>query len=1224
MALLFWAVWVLGVPVRAVDVVLDPTQTYQTIAGWGHGGGVLGGTGGPSSMLAPAVADPVNYQYLDYLLDDLGLTGSRTWEVGPRIDGTGMDHGDCDVIDWNLFESDTLPPRDATYLLYFQNRILAKGYQPSFYSSPGYPTHATEVKPWVQNHPGERAQQMWASALYLKNTYGIIISYAVLNNEPTGTFTSTILGDDSKAVVPRFVGQGLGTRVQYAEAVAPQTDWNYMTPVVNDPDLWPTVGRISYHNYGTADPYRTYLRDYASAKGLTTAQTEMGDPSFDDLYADLTLGGVSYWEVGYSGSVSLAPTPGLTSFTPAARYFRLRQLIHYVRPGAVRLRTVSSDPTIRVLAFTAGGAVTTIIENTSAAPQTVTLNGVPPGVYGMSRSAGSPFQEMGLQTVGPSGTLTLVNVLGGSAATTLYPYSGPNRPPTIQVWGSNPGYLVAPATTATLSVTASDPELDLLTYQWSVTSQPAGASATLATPTAASCNVSGLTVAGTYVFNVNVRDGVNTSSRQVYLIAYATTPPPVLGQTGFRIAAPYGLVFGDPSGTTHANVELPTTAATLQVGISDIPNSDFTGRGTWSVVSQPAGANVTLSSTTYIFVSIRANVSNMTVPGDYVFQVNVTNPGHPDLTAQIICTVNPASSGPVISSANRSPSALTLPASSSQLTATTSDPANQLLRHWWVVKAAPAGARPVFDHQGLANTTVSNLLLPGTYTFTLRAFDDIHMTTKDVTLTVSPAPGAPVISSAAAASVIAGLPFTYPTAASNSPTGYNATGLPAGLSINTGTGVISGTPTVAGTYNIQLSATNTTGTGYANLALTVKLPLAVYTSSANADGLVNTAFTYTVSAMGVATNYTSGTLPAGLTLDAVTGIISGTPTTAGSSTVTVTATNSTGPATTTLTIVIYSGAPGAPVISSALTASGTTGTAFNSAITATGNPTSFFAIGLPAGLSFDPANGGIYGTPTITGTFNVTIRASNRGGTSSASLSLTINPPPPVISSVLTANGTVGVAFNYAITATNSPASYNATGLPAGLSKDTTPGFITGTPSEAGVFNVTLSATNAGGSGTAALVLTIQNIPFNQWQASRFTQSEMNDPKISGSDADPDGDGLVNWAEFALNRNPKKADGSAFTTSIQHDSTSGNDYLTMTYSRRKAPSGIVYHVEVSDNFAGWNEGAGFTEETGVADDGNGVTETVTVRALPPVAGKSKAFMRLRFTQAPSAPGPPAP
>jgi hypothetical protein len=737
--LLVWLVGMLAVPLPAADVVLDPSQTFQTIVGWGHGGGILGATEGPTAMLDPSIAEAVNYQYLDYLIDDVGLTGSRTWEVGPRMDGTGMDHGDCDVIDWNLFQSDTFSPTDAKYLLYFQKRIMAEGYQPSFYSSPGYPTHASELKPWVMNHPGERAQQMWASALYLKKTYGIDIKYAVLWNEPS--IALAILVDDAKAVGPRFIAQGLDTRVQYAEAVAPQPDWNYITPVLNDADLWASVGRISYHTYGTADPYRTYLRDFAKSKGITTAQTEMGNPTFDDLYSDLTLGGVSYWEVAFSGNATLTPNPGLTSFTPAAHYFRLRQLLHYVRPGAVRIGATSNDPTIHVLAFTAKGAMTAVVENTSATAQTVTLNGVPPGVYGLSRSAGKPFEEIGLQTVGANGSMVLTNFPGGGTVTTLYPYSGSNQPPTIEVCGSNPGYLVAPASTAKLSVTASDPELDPLTYEWSVTSQPAGAEAILATPAAATCAVSGLTVPGNYVFNVDVHDGVNTSSKKVYLVAYADNPPPVLGQTGFRIGAPYGLVFGAPSGTTHANIELPMSSAVLQVGISDIANSNFTGRGQWSLVSQPLGAHVTLSPTTYIYVSIRAQVSGMTVPGDYVFQVNVTNPGHPDLTAQVMCTVHPASSGPIIGSATCSPATLTLPGSTSHLSAVTSDPAGQLLRHWWAVKMAPVGARPTFDHQGLANTSVGNLVLPGTYILTLRAFDDIHMTTKDVTLTVSPSSG---------------------------------------------------------------------------------------------------------------------------------------------------------------------------------------------------------------------------------------------------------------------------------------------------------------------------------------------------------------------------------------------------------------------------------------------------------------------------------------------------
>src|SRR6266571_1801264 len=83
----------------------------------------------------------------------------------------------------------------------------------------------------------------------------------------------------------------------------------------------------------------------------------------------------------------------------------------------------------------------------------------------------------------------------------------------------------------------------------------------------------------------------------------------------------------------------------------------------------------------------------------------------------------------------------------------------------------------------------------------------------------------------------------------------------------------------------------------------------------------------------------------------------------------------------------------------------------------------------------------------------------------------------PVITSSLTATGQVGVAFSYTITATNSPTSYNATGLPAGLSVNTSTGLISGTPAvgtNAGSpYSVTISATNSGGTGSATLTLTI-------------------------------------------------------------------------------------------------------------------------------------------------------
>jgi hypothetical protein len=69
------------------------------------------------------------------------------------------------------------------------------------------------------------------------------------------------------------------------------------------------------------------------------------------------------------------------------------------------------------------------------------------------------------------------------------------------------------------------------------------------------------------------------------------------------------------------------------------------------------------------------------------------------------------------------------------------------------------------------------------------------------------------------------------------------------------------------------------------------------------------------------------------------------------------------------------------------------------------------------------------------------------------------------------------VPFSYQITATNSPTSYSAGGLPAGLGVDPATGLISGTPAAVGSYPVTLGATNVGGTGTAPLTLTIAPAP---------------------------------------------------------------------------------------------------------------------------------------------------
>lgn len=104
--------------------------------------------------------------------------------------------------------------------------------------------------------------------------------------------------------------------------------------------------------------------------------------------------------------------------------------------------------------------------------------------------------------------------------------------------------------------------------------------------------------------------------------------------------------------------------------------------------------------------------------------------------------------------------------------------------------------------------------------------------------------GAPQITSATAASTQIGSAFSYTIVAGNTPTTYSATGVPNGLSLNSATGVISGTPTALGTTVITLYATNAAGTGTAILILRVSnnvapaAPVGVTATAANTGNIL--------------------------------------------------------------------------------------------------------------------------------------------------------------------------------------------------------------------------------------------------------------------------------------------------------------------------------------------------------------------------------------------------
>ena len=133
---------------------------------------------------------------------------------------------------------------------------------------------------------------------------------------------------------------------------------------------------------------------------------------------------------------------------------------------------------------------------------------------------------------------------------------------------------------------------------------------------------------------------------------------------------------------------------------------------------------------------------------------------------------------------------------------------------------------------------------------------------------------------------------------------YTATGLPAGLSINSASGLITGTTAATGTSTVTVTATDTTGAaGSASFTWTVNAATGntvTVTNPGSQAGTVGTAASLQVSASdsasGQTLTYTATGLPAGLSIASATGLITGTPTTAATSTVTVKATDTTGAA----------------------------------------------------------------------------------------------------------------------------------------------------------------------------------------------------------------------------------------------------------------------------------------------------------------------------------------
>jgi LmbE family N-acetylglucosaminyl deacetylase len=341
------------------------------------------------------------------------------------------------------------------------------------------------------------------------------------------------------------------------------------------------------------------------------------------------------------------------------------------------------------------------------------------------------------------------------------------------------------------------------------------------------------------------------------------------------------------------------------------------------------------------------------------------------------------------------------------------------------------GALP---NSGATGLTVS---FPARATTSLKVtVDGVSSTTLNVGLseieawgspTSAPTANKPSFTSAAAAPFTAGAAGSFQIATAGSPTAtLKSSGtLPSGLTFKAnadGTATISGTPASSAapagsskSYAITLTATNSSGSATQTLTITVtnnepKPTKPAFTSAKAASFTTGASGTFTAVTTGVptATLKSSGTLPSGLTFKANadgTATISGTPASsaapAGSSksyAITLTATNSSGSATQTLTITVTNNEPKPTkaVFTTPTTRAATVNKAVEIPIEATGVPMPTLSLSgsAPKGLTFKATAAGkavLSGTPTTTGTYRLSVLATNSAGTTTHTLTLTVS-----------------------------------------------------------------------------------------------------------------------------------------------------------------------------------------------------------------------------------------
>jgi hypothetical protein len=492
-------------------------------------------------------------------------------------------------------------------------------------------------------------------------------------------------------------------------------------------------------------------------------------------------------------------------------------------------------------------------------------------------------------------------------------------------------------------------------------------------------------------------------------------------------------------------------------------------------VAAPTGATIDASTGAFSWTPTEAQG-----PGSYPFTVRVSD-GTANADAAITLTVTEVNAAPLISGVPASATIPELAAYTFTASATDTDVPAQPLTFSLV--GAPAGAT-IDASTGVFSWTPTEAQGPGNYPFTVRVGDGVTNTDAAITLDVTEANAAPVLSGVPASATIPELAAYTFTASATDPDlpaetlTFSLVGAPAGATIDPGTGVFSWTPAEAqgpGTYPFSVRVSDGGVNTDASITLAVtEVDAAPVLSGVPASATIPELSPYTFTASATDPDLPAQTLvfslfgaPAGASINPTTGAFSWTPSEAQgpgtySFNVRVTDGGATSSAPIALTVTELNNAPaisGVPASATVPELAAYTFTANATDIDLPPQTLTFTLVGAPAGASIDATTGEFSWTPSEAqgpGSYPFTVRVNDGTANADAPVSLTVTEvnAAPVVSGVpATATIPELTAYTFTATATDSdvPAqalAFSLVGAPTGATIDGTTGAFSWTPSE--------------------------------------------------------------------------------------------------------------------------------------------------------------------------------